>query len=289
MALLKFYAIACEIGSKKTGFIAALFLATCIPLHRWNLTLYSESIFISLLIFFLGFVYKYRHDLYSKKYWIIAFSILLSFSRPHGLLFIPSIMICLFLTASNIKKRIHLVLLSIIAIICLFTLALFIFEGGGDMDAMKPFKESHVICYIPTKEIMPALDIRETGSVYNDLLYYVIHNKAHFIKLTVLKLKSFFLITRMNYSGAHNSYLTLLILILYPLTLVGIFRSLKTKDTFLLYLLITLLIYPLACTLQCDDWHARFTAPIIPHMTLLACAGLEYVKNLVSKKTLSNQ
>lgn len=274
MALLKFYSIACEIGSKKTGFIAAIFLATCIPIHRWNLTLYSESIFISLLIFFLGFVYKYRHDLYSKKYWIIAFSVLLSFSRPHGLLFIPSILIYLFLNASDIKKRIRILLLSIIMIASLFALALFIFEGGGGMDAMKPFKESHVICYIPTKEKMPALDIVETGSVYNDLLYYITHNKVHFIKLTALKLKSFFLITRTHYSTVQNTYLTVLILILYPFTLFGIFRVVTTKNPFLLYLLVTLIIYPLACTLQCDDWHARFTVPILPHIILIASFGL---------------
>lgn len=56
MALLKFYAISIEISSLKIGFISALLLAICIPIHRWNLTLYSESLFTSLVIFFLNFL-----------------------------------------------------------------------------------------------------------------------------------------------------------------------------------------------------------------------------------------
>lgn len=139
------------------------------------------------------------------------------------------------------------------------------------MDAMKPFLEEHIICFVPLKpEGVTGLDVIKTDNPVNDLLYYVVHNKLHFLKLMMLKLYSFFKLSRPFYSLVHNLLLLVFAIPIYFFGINGLFHLRTEYRNFFLFLLSFLILYPLGATLQCDDWHSRFTMVVIPAIILLA-------------------
>jgi len=142
------------------------------------------------------------------------------------------------------------------------------------MDAMKPFIEEHIICFVPLKPEGANLNIVQTSNPVNDIFYYIIHNPLHYSKFAVLKLFSFFNMTRSYYSPAHNILLAMILIPVYILALIGFFRFVKPFKNFTIFLVSLLILYPLAVTFQCDDWHSRFTMVVFPYIILLATIGV---------------
>src|SRR5690606_4172960 len=122
-------------------------------------------------------------------------------------LFIPPTIIFLLLR----KQSKLLLLASSFLGLCLLTIMYFLlnkaFTGGGDMDAMKPFKEEHVICFVPMNPAGANLNLIVSNHPLHEMFYYIINNPGHFFKLMGLKLLSFFNLTRPYYSTPHNSFL----------------------------------------------------------------------------------
>ena len=147
------------------------------------------------------------------------------------------------------------------------------------MDAMKPFIEEHIICFVPLKPEGANLNIVHTSNPVNDIFYYIFHNPLHFSKFAVLKLFSFFNMTRSYYSTMHNILLTLVLVPVYIFGLIGLFRFVKPFKNFTIFLVSLLILYPLAVTFQCDDWHSRFTMVVFPYILLLAIIGVNSTFN----------
>src|SRR4030095_1896557 len=100
------------------------------------------------------------------------------------------------------------------------------------------------------------------------------HNPLHFSKLAVLKLFSFFNMTRTYYSTVHNILLTVILVPVYVFGLICLFLCAKPFKNVTIFLVSLLILYPLAVTFQCDDWHSRFTLVVLPYILLLATKGL---------------
>lgn len=279
LSLFYFYKLSANIGNKRIAFYSSLLLALFIPLQVWNFYLYSDSIFISLTIIYTYLIYTYGTKGIKGTVVILLFLFLLLFSRPHGLLFIPPTIIYLLF-----RNQTRLALLGNIGLCLLLLIGMYIllntaFTGGEDMDAMKPFVEEHIICFVPLKPEGADLDIIKTASPVNDIFYYIFHNPLHFLKFTFLKLYSFFNMTRSYYSTGHNILLSLILIPVYLFGLTGFFRFLKPFKNFTLFLVSLLILYPLGATFQCDDWHSRFTLVVFPYFILLACIGASFVFN----------
>lgn len=279
LSLFYFYKLSTKVGNKSIALYSSLLLALFIPLQVWNFYLYSDSIFISLTIIYTYLIYTYGIKGVKGTIVILLFLLLLLFSRPHGLLFIPPTIIYLLFRNQN-----RLALLSNIGLCLLLLIGMYIllntaFTGGEDMDAMKPFVEEHIICFVPLKPEGADLDIIKTASPVNDIFYYIFHNPLHFLKFTFLKLHSFFNMTRSYYSTGHNIFLSLILIPIYFFGLIGFFRFLKPFKNFTLFLVSLLILYPLGATFQCDDWHSRFTLVVFPYFILLACIGASFVFN----------
>ena len=142
------------------------------------------------------------------------------------------------------------------------------------MNAMKPFIEEHIICFVPTQQNTNHLHLLNSGEPVKDIFYYLLHNPVHFLVLMGKRLWSFFSFYRPYYSPIHNSYLTVTIIFIYGFALLAIkkFIFINTKAVNY-YTFSLLIIYPLATTLQCDDYHSRFTIVIMPYFMLLAALG----------------
>ena len=285
IALFYFYKLGKNIGNKTIAFYSTALLILFIPLQIWNFYLYSDSIFISLTIIFTCLVYMYGERGSKGIIIILLFLFLLIFSRPNGMLFIPPLIIfLLFKTWQSRQLRILCMALSLFFMISLYFLMNMAFRGGGDLDILKPFVEEHIICFIPTKTTGTNIDIVKTENPLNDLFYYIIHNPIHFLRLTALKLFSFFNLTRSYYSTAHNIFLLIFIIPVYFFSFIGLVKFSKSDRNSSLFILSLLVLYPLAISFQCDDWHSRFTMIIMPYLILFGVHGFEKTRKHFSFK-----
>lgn len=279
IAMFFFYKLGKIIGNKRIAFYSTVLLIFFLPLQLWNFYLYSDSIFISLTIIFTYLVHKYGDKGLKGLFIILLFLIVLIFSRPNGMLFIPPLMVyLLFKQQQSRQLKLLGLALCVFLLFSLYFLMNTAFRGGGDLDILKPFVEEHIICFVPTRTTGTNIDIINTTSPLNDLFYYIIHNPKHFLQLSALKLLSFFNLTRSYYSTFHNICLLIFIIPIYLFSLIGIYRFMKINRNSSLFIVSLLILYPLAISFQCDDWHSRFTMIIIPYFILFCVYGLEKMR-----------
>ncbi|MFD2920580.1 glycosyltransferase family 39 protein [Terrimonas rubra] len=279
-----FYKLCRSLTNYKAAFITSLFLALFFPLQSWNFHLYSDSILISLSLVYLWFFYQYdRYQLTRHLLLALAVLVLITFSRPHGLLFIPPAILYLVFRKQSRKNLFINMGICVLLTGLMFLAALVIFSGGGDMDAMKPFIEEHIICFVPTATGDNNLTLINSGSQMYDLWYYIIHNPLHFLKLTGLKILSFFNLTRPWYTPVNNYLLIALMVPLYTSFLFGLKKFIQANRRFALLVIGLLLLYPFGMTLQCDDWHSRFTMAIIGALLCISCYRVNWVVEKIKR------
>jgi hypothetical protein len=188
--------------------------------------------------------------------------------RPTGLLYWPVAAIYLFAVAlANGRPALKITAASAVLFLTLYAVNKAM-NSGGELDFMLPFREEHIICGTPT--LLYPRDIRVNGSgksLYS-LLFYIVHDFGHFIRLAGLKTLSFWAIYRNYYSLAHNLYL---VAYFYPITLMAIFSApaWKRLPLPLLYTVTPILMTWLTVILTCDDWSNRFFLSISPFLLLL--------------------
>ena len=270
MATICFYRMIERVSNPVRAFWATFVLITFIPLQIWNWTLYTDSIFISLTTIYVWWAEKNSSKGIVGTLKTIAFLPILIIARPSGLLLIPPTIITILILHYQSKNRwiVYLICSSLIAL--MLYLLNFTFNGGGDLDAMKPFVEEHVICFVPLAPSGQQLDLLKNGEPLQQLTYYISHNLGHFLKLMYLKLISFFNLCRPYYSTIHNAFLAGWMTMIY----LGFFTAVSSfyKSQRVLGCIISpiIVLYPLGSTFQCDDWHSRFTMVIIPFIILIA-------------------
>lgn len=278
LAQYVFYRFMRSLASPATAFFASVGLLLFIPLQSWNLFLYSDSIFISFTLIYVWVLYRYRPGNWKDALLLLLALLALIISRPHGLLFIPPTLVYLLLLPQSRFLRMATAILSALVIIAMYLTMNMIFTGGSDMDALKPFVEEHIICFVPENPEGASVELLNSGNPTRDLLYYVLNNPMHFLRLMALRLYSFFNLCRPFYSDAHNIYLLLIMIPVYVLGLLGLIRSWSKTKPIIKYILLLLILYPLGATFQCDDWHSRFTMVVFPYFIYLASAGLFSLK-----------
>jgi 4-amino-4-deoxy-L-arabinose transferase-like glycosyltransferase len=289
IATIKLYETGKLLGYKAAGIMSSVVLAAFYPIQIWNMYLYSDSIFISLSIIYIWAVLRFGKNGYRGLFIILTFLVILIFSRPNGLLFLPPTLIYLLFKKQPVKLRTAAFAITALSVTAFFFLLNNMFKGGADFDIIKPYAEEHIICFVPSASKTADIDIVNTSQPLNDLYYYITHNPGHFFKLWLKKIYSFFNLTRNYYSGVHNLYLLVMMIPIYFLSIPGLIKLKKTNRDYFIFILSFLLFYPAAICMQCDDWHSRFTMGIMPVLILLAVMGLLYIKQLMKKYNSTNQ
>ncbi len=269
--------------NNRTAFIATLLFILFFPLQHWNVYLYTESVFISLSILFAYVVYRYPPVNLKNCGIGLAFILLLVVTRPFGVLYIlPYFLYALLVAPKSLKKGLYIA--ALLGSIAFFMLINYAFKGGEDMDAMKPFREEHIICFIPDPN--PAvLDLRDSGKPVADIFYYISHNPFHFFKLMTKRIFSFFILSKPHFSFYHNVYLLFATVPVYLFALLAVWKGLLRHPLFKFALLLTVL-YSLGTTFQCNDYHNRFIMPLFAYLFLPAAAGINFiVEKLLKGKT----
>jgi hypothetical protein len=287
VSLFFFYKLSIRyFNSERSAQIAALLLIVCLPWQLWTTHLYTESVFINLVIIFTYFLLKPNKR--AGGYFLTGFFlILLIFTRPTGMLFIPLVLIWYMIKWIRGKKWITLLSASLVSLGAFALILNYAMKGEGEFEFLKPFIEEHIICGVP-QAFNNTLDLPADGNSIQGLLYYVSHNPLHFLKLSFQKLGAFFGITRTYYSPMHNTAIRLFFYPLYAFALAGLFCNRKRNTDMAVILFCGIGLFALSITLTCDDWLNRFIMPVLPYIILLATAGITFFIALIEKRISKN-
>ncbi len=227
----------------KTGYLTVLLYVTCYPIQIWNSALYTESIFISLLIILCSTI------VHKKSYvWVGMLTLVLLFSRPTFILFMPAF-VWLFFKLNSISQKYVLPFLLIIPLALYNRMAHF-------PEFFSFFISDQIICEL------------------------VVEQQYTWWELIIQKITLYFGMIRPHYTFSHNAYLFLYTLAYIPYILVIIKKKYSYKTFFILLLLVHLLFVSVTCV----NWNNRFVATFLPFVFILVGVGVEAGMMLVRRK-----
>lgn len=270
-SLLLFYKLVYKLTRHPIVAFTASSLLLCMVYYQlYNVYLYTESLFFSLTI-------VYTFVLFQNKKWklprvlsVLFVLLLLIFTRPTGVLFIPPTIF--FLIFRHGQKRIPLLLgLSLIAGLLVFYLLLdAILNSGGELNFLLPYVEEHVICGVPLAQQPHIINAPENANSVKGLWFIVSKNRELFLRLAGKRLVAFWGVQRPYYSFLHNAFVAVYFYSLYILILFGLRRMLKAHRAESTFCLSYIFLVMLTVMLSCDEWHNRFLYSLLPLLLLMA-------------------
>ena len=273
LATFMFYKMALIFLKKEwLVFLATTLFIINIPYQHYNSYLYTESIFYSLTIIFSSYLLRIKKLNPHNILVIILMLLLLSVTRPTGILFFPATAIYLFFRFFYRVKFIYKILISAGTLIVFLVILDQLLQTGGNFNFMLPFEKENIICGVNTTSEVSIKTIKESNSL-KGIVYYVANNGDQFFRLARLKTIAFFGFTRDYYSSSHNWFLILFFYPFYLLSIIGIWKKIKQKDKRLLFMLSVITLYWITTLLTCDDWHNRFILTVFPFFFLTGLAA----------------
>lgn len=247
-------------GEDIAPLLTTLLLCCILPYQRWNLTLYTESVFYSsVLLFFASCILVQKISFKSSMIQLLLL-LLVILSRPLGILILIPWIVYLFLR-SPARYRIYFLILIAAGGIILLTVSNLILSSIGDWNILAPFQEGYIICDLSSSDTI-RLHSNPEGTPLQQLFSYLQQHPGHFFRMSLKKTAAFFLLTRPYYSTFHNLALYLLAALLYIPVLI-VFLKKKFTTLSITALSIVLIVWA-AVILQCDDYHSRFQLMLIP-------------------------
>ncbi|MCC7400047.1 MAG: glycosyltransferase family 39 protein [Chitinophagaceae bacterium] len=277
IATYVFYKFIQKSANKTAAFILTLLLICNYPFQTFNTALQTESIFFSLSIIFSCYLLQLKKITLKNLSLVFLFIILIIFTRPTGLYFVPATALYLFFHFfRSFPVFLKLGIIVLISATFLYFLNAAI-GSGGELDFMLPFRDESIICGVPALSYTHDIKVSENPNSIYGLIYYITHNFTQFIHLAWLRSKAFWGLFRSYFSLGHNLYLGLYFFPVYLLVLLSIREWChKNRHTFL-YCLSLVLITWAGVILTCDDWHNRFLLGMMPFIYILSIPALKRI------------
>jgi hypothetical protein len=284
LATYIFFKFVSKTSNRITAIIITLFLICNHPLQTFNTSLQTESLFYSLTLLFSCYLLQLKELTFRNFAFILLFIVLISFTRPTGLFFIPATAVYIvfrFFRHFSILSKLFIIAISCIVFFYFLNIAI---GSGGELDFMLPFRDENIICGVPSIPYEKDIKISSNPNSLFGLLYYITHNFEQFIRLAWLRSKAFFGLFRSYYSVGHNLYLGLYFFPFYFLLVTSIRAWIKRNKYLLLYCISLIIITWGSVILACDDWHNRFYLSIVPFIYILSVPAVQKIAMRFSGK-----
>lgn len=246
-------------GSRVAGRMAMAVYLLAHPIQQWTLSLYSEGLFVPLVVVFLERALRPG----AARAPLALLALLTVFTRPTGILFVaPALLLSRSGPCARAMPGVRWTATAALVPAMLFLPAL-------NREQLAVVAGSHVICGMPEHGPDAALF---AGRTLAEAQAFVVdrHEAAYWASLGLRRLASLFNPQRTYHSGMHN-LLSALVLLLYPLALIGA-RHVRRSDA-LAVLSAALVLNALLIALTYDEWNGRFLAPLLPAIIFFAAIG----------------
>jgi len=247
-------------------------------IQYWTISLFAESFFLSISTFLIYAVLTRKRSTFNILL-ILGLALIVTFSRPQGILFVIPSLLYYFDTHFNLKiKWSHLLLF-------IFILFVFVYSFNREVSCeyvYLPVADCSIICGFPQKTFLGFYPDKCTIASAHQYLINTYGLQQEFY-LFIQKTVSLFTFTRSYYSISHNilvglNYL-LLICCLSPL-----FKRPSGFSTELLFLSRIILLNICLIGLTYDDWHGRYLSIMMSVLILLSAFGLQQLKIHLQKQ-----
>jgi len=261
-------------ANKRLATIGTVLLLITYPYQEFNSFLYTESLFFSFTLVLS--CYLIRLDRISPRHLlpVISLLILICFTRPSGLLFVPPVLLYLFLKffkQLSLSKK--LAIIGAVGIGFLFILDKAL-GSGGELDLMLPFRDERIICGVPTLPGFIPIQTTTHGNSLYGLLYYAVHNPSQLFRMAWLRTLAFFGLYRQYFSFSHNLYLMGYFFPIHLAALASLGYWIRANRYPFYYFASAIGMTWLTVMMTCDDWHNRFYLTICPFLIILALPAL---------------
>jgi hypothetical protein len=284
------YKFSTKISNRTTGLLIGLLFIFNIPIQIFNFFLQTESLFLSFTILFSCYLLSLQKLTLKNFIALFLFLVLICFTRPTGLLWVPCAFLYLFFRffkAFPVPLKIGINVLASVGFLFFLNMAL---GSGGELDFMLPFRDENIICGVPTLPHFADINVSSNPNSVFGIAYYITHNFDQFIRLAWLRSKAFFGLFRTYYSTGHNIYLGLYFYPVYILVLLSLRKWATQNKHLLLYCSSLVFITWTSVILTCDDWHNRFILSVVPYIYILAIPAVQKItdkiKSNVSKRSV---
>ncbi len=282
-ASYRFYQLLLELINEPTAKLWITFTALSPLLQYWQLTLFSEVFFIAI-----NFLFMYTllsANLKFRLVKVILLGLILLFTRPVGIFSI----VCFLALYAYVNKLIckkNTIRLGTLLILGLFLLVIFTVKlhYGG---IASQIAAGAVYYGFPTWN-SPALPPGDYTLA--DCYHFIIdqHGVGELLTLNAHKFFSFFKLTRIYYTGAHN-FINALHYVFYILAFFGVYISTK-KDTkfnpLFVCLCTIILLNAIIVALFFNEWSERYTLVIFPFLFLLSAYGISQLNSNLQKRAV---
>lgn len=274
-ATIVFYKLCRKFANKEASFIATLLLIFNLPLQEFNVYLQTESIYISLTLFYAYMLLSTPVFNARVCVWIVLYLGVLGITRPNGLMLIPATLIFIYVrTVQNYSWRLRSIIAAIALILFLFVINVAL-GSGGEWRFMLAFQKELVLC--AGTPYFTDIKISSNPHSIQGFIYYITNNFAHFFRLAVLKTIAFWGLYRSYFSAYHNLFLVLYFYPIFLLMILSILTWLKKNKKVFAYFAANILLAWLVVILTCDDVHNRFFLVLSPFVYILSLPMLEKI------------
>ncbi|HZH66547.1 MAG TPA: hypothetical protein VEY10_16775 [Flavisolibacter sp.] len=268
-------------GRRFIAFGATLFFLGMFYYQLYNVHLFTESLFFSFSIFFAFYLFNLKKvNPISLLVTVMSLTILL-FTRPTGVLFIPST-ILFFIIRFGKKRALPFFVLSAVGGLTLFYFLLnAALNSGGEFDFLLPYIQEHVICGVPTVQRPHHITMPVNKNSVEGLWHLMLNNSDLFFSLIKKRFLAFWGVTRPFFSFGHNVFIAFYFYSLYILIFLGLKRMFTHYVAETVFMLTYIFFIMLTVLLSCDEWHNRFIFSILPFLLLLAAGVFARKKDTV--------
>lgn len=262
-ALRKFF------GRSLPALIVVAFLMSFWPYQSWSLFLFTECMFYSLTMVLFGHLLRFKTLNFRFLGIAGVLLFLLIISRPLGILFVPAVLLFIFVHLTK-RQRLYLLFAGIVFLVLLNSIVHIFFTTTSDWSMNYALTGDMIICDMPVANPAYHPKLSNNSNQLYQLFYYLQHNFPHFLGLAAVRLRYFFFLVKPFYSRGHNLYLIAYDIIIYGSLLWhfrGILRAVPTA--LLLFIFSSITLFALATAVQCDEYHSRFALTLTPFLVTL--------------------
>ncbi|MDQ6610241.1 MAG: hypothetical protein M3Y85_10515, partial [Bacteroidota bacterium] len=256
----------------RIAFITTLLFLAMFYYQLYNVYLFTESLFFSLTIMFTYFLFSIKKLNFISLVFLLLFLLLLLFTRPTGILFIPPTLFFLIFRFGKNRKLPLLILSSIGGLTAFYFILNAALNSGGEFDFLLPYIQEHVICGVPLVQQPHIISMPVNKNSVQGLWYIIQNNSDLFLGLAKKRFVAFWGVRRSFFSDGHNLFIAVYFYTMYVLILLGAKKMFRTHQAETIFMLLYIFLVMLMVLLSCDEWHNRFIFSILPFLLLLATA-----------------
>jgi len=260
--------------NQSTAFFATLFFLLQYYYHLYNVHLFTESLYFSFGIIYTWLLFSLTRLSVKNIALLVLGLLVLYFTRPTGLFFIPSTIFFIIFKFYRRKAKLLLSALFVFGIVLLYFLLNFALNSGGEFDFLLPYLDERVICGVATISGQHRIHVPMEKNSIEGLFYIITHYPILFFSLAGRRLLTFFGVVRPFFSIAHNIFIAAYFYSAYVMIAIGFKKIITAFLPQTIYLLTNIFFVMITVMLSCDEWHNRFILAVLPFFILLASGAL---------------